>query len=181
MSANLTSVFMSTEVIKYYRKVLDELITKIEIDNNGILKILPDNNNEYKACLRADQYGKKVHFNLLEARMQLGNLFSVVSEEENPYKQATIDRLTGKNNKIPEEVHQNNGTFTIPNFDSKVKLVDYIRELLEEMKTNLLNFKSNNREAEIHLDQCINDVQIAKNYCGKILGCIRDLDRYETS
>jgi len=144
---------MRTEQLKYYRSVLHYIINKIDEDET-FLGIEWRTTEDFGPMYDSHKYSNKVKDFLTEGRMQLGNTLKFINDNENPYKESTTERLTGESEKIDDPV-DTNVNFEIPQFDTKIKRIDYIREVLSEMVNNLYDIYDGKN---IHLEDAISDI-----------------------
>lgn len=166
--------------IKYYRAVLDALVNRVENKTHSLTPQAQEG-SDLDIHLKASTYQTQVAQKALEARMQLGNTLKYVSDEEDPYREATLDRICRKTEYIPDPVDRGEEKFHFPRFDTKVRTLDYIREVLDEMVSRLREEEDLDDEARIHLNDTISKISLCRNYCGKILHCIKELKEYESA
>lgn len=143
------------EQIKYYREVLD-----------AIKESLPKKKSR----------SYRLTYILVEkARFNLGNMLKFINKEPSVYRKATLDRLNGDSDYIPPEQDKNNN-FTIPEFDTEIKYIDYIREVLLAMFEELGKTYYKNNEViiddiyfKLFLDATLENLITARNYGGLVL------------
>jgi len=171
-----------TKKIKYYRGVIKKILNKFEGDEYSIqLEWISSSAEEFSYRRRSHKYSEKCQYKLTEARMQLGNSLKYISDEQNPYRKASLNRMIGESDHIPDPVEED-VNFRMPGFNSKVKTIDYLRELLEQMKLEIFNLKIKcSEEATVHLDDAINKISLAKNYLGRILYCIKKVKEFDNA
>lgn len=169
--------------IEYYRQVLNQVSELFKLIDDPFCINYDTVYTDYH--FNAKKYNEEVYFRLIEGRMQLGNMLKFITDER-PYKKARLDRLNGDSDYIPPSVDKED-VLNIPDFDTNVETLDYVRKLLQEMVDNLYNLREEFKEHSfhnrivLHLDNAINKITLARNYCGLLLGCIRDIRNYETS
>lgn len=179
------------EEIKQYRLVLDELTSNhLYPDSNNIIRIewTSSKVDVFKYQRMSHEYSKKVYHSLLESSMQLGNLLKHVSDSENPYREAALKRLQNDTDYIPKKSTKDKSIDLefLKELD-KVDSIDHIREMLLEITNKLTEVKNKlntleDPRVDIHIDEAISKVSIGRNYCGKILGCIKNIrETNETS
>jgi hypothetical protein len=173
-----------TKKIKYYRGIIKKILDKFKGDEYSIqLEWISSTAEEFSYRRRSHKYSEKCQYKLAEARMQLGNSLKYISDEQNPYRKASLNRMIGESDHIPDPVEED-VNFRMPGFDSKVKTIDYLRELLEEMKLEIFDVLENDNiseRASIHLTDAINKISLAKNYLGRILYCIKKVKEFDNA
>ena len=173
---------MLSEQIRYYRYVLSAFLEEIppNADSRIRLQWTSGNPEKFENQRMSHKYAEKVYFNLLEGRMQLGNSLKCLSDTEDPYRKYELKRLAGESEKIAEPVDQGEvEKFPFPDFDTKIEFLDYLRQTLDEMSNKIRMIIEDKRNGDIrtniHLKEALSSIILGKNYCGKILGCIRNI------
>lgn len=163
--------------IRYFRTILNALTDDVYPDESNPIRLVwtTGNPEKFKNQRISHEYANEVYYHLLEARMQLGNLLKYVDDNPNPYEQ-TDDIVD------PVDTADNTES-NISNYDTKEEKLNYVRGVLEEMQEVLNDMAhgltSNDYRTHIHIEEAISNLALARNYCGKILECIkniRDLD-----
>jgi len=160
--------------IKYYRAVLNKITEEIEQNTNSFIPSFKT--GHYSTVREAEEFANRAVIKMSEGRMQLGNSLRYISGGS-PYREASIKRMCGETDHIPDPV-DTDSRFAMPKFSDKVSSLDYLREVLEEMKLELINIVNDtdkNGRIEAHIEDSINKLSLAKNYLGKILFCIKQV------
>ena len=142
--------------IRYYREVLD-----------AMKESLPKTSRSYSLLYKSVE----------QARLNLGNTLKYVNKEPSVYRKASLNRLNGDSDYIPPE--QDKGDrFIIPEFDTEVEYIDYIREtllaMIEEVEQLYYTFKklikdNMNMLFDLYIKSALQDLTLARNYGGFVL------------
>jgi hypothetical protein len=174
-------------VIQTIKEDRDLLHSLIEAIKNGALDVEGGiySNGEQGAVLDWINYAQRVKYNLLEARMHLGNMLKFINDEPDPYEKAAEKRRNGESNYIPESV-TNKDTYDLDFSGTKIETLDYIRLLLKqrikwltEVRKQYNDHSIETQELNTYLAEAKICLATARNYCGMILGCIRDIQNVE--
>lgn len=145
-------MYKINQMIRYYRQVLNQLLEE-----------LPSSTGSYFLMKQ----------NIEEGRLHLGNMLKYINKEPSPYRKATLKRLSGESDYIPESTDRE-PVIRFPDYDKEYKNLDYIRELLQEMIDHLFKIDMDNERVNLYLKSAIEKLTIARNYGGIRLGEIRD-------
>ncbi len=174
------------QTIKEDRDLLHALIEEIKdgaLDIEGGIYC----NGTQNRVLDWLNYAQQVKYNLLEARMHLGNMLKFINDEPNPYEKAAEKRRNGESNHIPQSV-TNKDDYDLDFSGTKIETLDYIRLLLKqriswltEVRKQYNDHSIETQELNTYLAEAKICLATARNYCGMILGCIRDIQNVEAT